>query len=209
MIKCPTIGCISGTSGAGKTSILLRMMKERDFIFDKPIHRVLFCYKIWQPIYDEFQKLFGQRINFVQGLPSQDHIDFLTETRDHSFLITDDMCKDVGASELITSVHQVQSHHRNMSYVNLSHNLFTKSKYSRDQSLCVHFILVMRSPRDLSQLSFLSKQIFPQYSRAIVEAYLQQMDNTDLSHPYLLINLSPGTDRKHMLLANIFEGGGA
>lgn len=206
MIKCPTIGVISGTTGSGKTSILLKMLEQRDFMFDKPIERVLFCYKIWQPIYEKFRDLFDQRIDFKEGLPVQEDIDFLTEGSHHSLLITDDMCKQVGASELITSIHQVQSHHRSMSYINISHNLFTKAKYSRDQSLCVHFVLVMRSPRDVSQIFYLSKQIFPEYSKAIVHAYNMQMENTDTSHPYLFINLSPGSDRRHTLLANIFEG---
>lgn len=206
MIKCPTIGVISGTSGSGKTSILLKMLQQKDHMFDRPIERVLFCYKIWQPIYEDFKKIFGQRITFKEDLPCQEDVDFLTEGGHHSMLITDDMCKAVGNSELITSIHQVQSHHRNCSYVNLSHNLFTKAKYARDQSLCVHFILVLRSPRDQSQLLHIGRQIFSNYSKAIVDAYAQVMDNSDMSHPYLFINLAPGNQRRHTLLVNIFEG---
>lgn len=206
MIKCPTIGVISGTSGSGKTCILLKMLQQKEYMFDKPIERVLLCYKIWQPIYEQFKQIFGQRISFKDNLPCQEDIDFLTEGSHHSLLITDDMCKAVGDSELITSVHQVQSHHRNMSYINISHNLFSKSKFSRDQSLCVHFILVLRSPRDQSQLLFLGRQTFPHYSKAIVQAYSEVMNKSDMSHPYLFINLSPGSDPKHTLLANIFEG---
>lgn len=206
MIRCPTLGVISGTTSSGKTTILLKMLQQREHIFDKPIERVLFCYKVWQPIYEKFRELFEQRIDFKIGLPVQEDIDFLTEGGHHSLLITDDMCKEVGGSDLITSIYQVQSHHKLMSYVNISHNLFTKAKYSRDQSLCVHFILVMRSPRDSSQLLYMGKQCFPEYSKAIVHAYNMQMENTECSHPYLLINLSPGTDRRHTLLANIFEG---
>lgn len=205
MIKCPTIGVISGSSGSGKTSILLKMLEERDFMFDMPIHRVLFCYTIWQPIYEKFRNLFDKRIEFKEGLPVREDIDFLTEGGQHTLLITDDMCKAVGGSELITCVHQVLSHHLCLSYINISHNLFTRNKYSRDQSLCVHFILVMRSKRDTSQLLHMGKQCFPEYSKAIVQAYTMQMENSDSSYPYLFINLSPGSDRKHTLLANIFK----
>ena len=206
MFRTPSIWSINGTSGSGKTTILLRICREREHLFDQKIKRVLFCYNIWQPIYDKIKDIFGKNITFKNGIPDQNDIDFLSEGGDHSLLFIDDLNKEVINSDFMTSIYQIQSHHKNITLLNVSHNIYQKGRYTRDQSLCIHYFIILNSPRDLSQLGSIGRQISPSKPNCVVEAYFDVMKNSDNKFPYILINIAPGSESsKYTLLTNIFK----
>src|SRR5258706_1291764 len=51
------------------------------------------------------------------------------------------------------------SHHRNVSVLYLTQNLFFKSKHSRTMSLNSHYIIVFKNPRDVTQIKTLAAQM--------------------------------------------------
>ena len=98
-------------------------------------------------------------------------------------------------SSLYTKIYTVLSHHMNLVPVALLHNIFRKEL--RTLSLNVHRLVLMKSPRDVSQISHLSRQCFPEKKNYLPSIYNHVMKYD--GYPYLVINFSPHSiDRGHI-----------
>jgi hypothetical protein len=93
------------------------------------------------------------------------------------------------------------SHHRNVSVVFITQNLFHKNKFVRTMNLNTHYIVMFRNPRDASQVAILARQMYPDNSQFVVEAY---EDATKEPYGYLLIDLKPDTDDRYRIRTKIF-----
>ena len=83
------------------------------------------------------------------------------------------------------------SHHKNISVMLLTQNIFHQSKNSRTINLNTHYMVIFKNVRDSSQITTnLGKQMYPgsvNYLRANYE------DATSKPYGYLLIDLKPDT----------------
>jgi len=64
------------------------------------------------------------------------------------------------------------SHHRNISVILITHNLFHPGSYSRDISLNAHYVVELKNVRDKKQFMYLSNQVYPEDSLRFYNAYL-------------------------------------
>ena len=78
----------------------------------------------------------------------------------------------------------------NTSCILLSQNLFYKSAIYRTASVNSHYIVVFKSPRDISQLAILARQMFPQNPKYLLSAYLEA---TKKGYGYLLLDFRQET----------------
>ena len=95
------------------------------------------------------------------------------------------------------------SHHKSVSVLFLTQNLFFKSKQTRTISLNSHYIVVFKNARDAMQISNLARQMYPGNSKFMVEAF---KDATSGPYGYLLIDMKPYTEEAYRLRTNIFPG---
>ena len=94
------------------------------------------------------------------------------------------------------------SHHKNVSIIFITQNLFHQKKNSRDISLNAHYIVAFKNPRDKLQFSHLSRQIFPGQQNYALEAFA---DATHKPHGYLFVDLKQQTPDHMRFLTNIFQ----
>jgi hypothetical protein len=97
------------------------------------------------------------------------------------------------------------SHHRDVSVVFVTQNLFHRNRFVRTMNLNTHYLVLFKNPRDASQVSVLARQMYPGKSKFVVEAY---KDATKNPFGYLLIDLRPETDESYRLRTNIFPDDG-
>jgi len=102
-------------------------------------------------------------------------------------------------SQIFTKV----SHHKSLSVLYLTQNLFYKTKQNRTMSLNAHYLVLFKNPRDMTQISHLAAQMYPGKSKYMIESY---RDATSVPFSYLLIDLKPDTEEKMRLRSNIFPG---
>jgi len=81
-------------------------------------------------------------------------------------LLTDDYSKQV--CELLTR----GSHHRNISVILITQNLFHQGRFCRDISLNGHYIVPLKNVRDNKQFMYLASQVYPEGSLGLYNAYL-------------------------------------
>ena len=56
-------------SGSGKTTWLCTLIRHKNEMFDSPRTKILYFYRIWQPLFEEMEK---EGVQFLQGLPNED-----------------------------------------------------------------------------------------------------------------------------------------
>jgi len=92
-------------------------------------------------------------------------------------------------------------HHRNVSVVFLTQNLFYKNKHMRTISLNAHYLVLFKNPRDAGQFSILARQ--PSGFKFVEEAY---RDATERPFGYLFVDFKPHQDERYRLRTNVFPG---
>jgi len=101
----------------------------------------------------------------------------------------------------VSQIFTRESHHKNISAVYLTQNIFHKSKQNRTMSLNAHYLVLFKNVRDATQISHLAAQMYPGKSKFLIDAY---RDATSAPFTYLFIDLKPDTDDKIRVRSNIF-----
>jgi hypothetical protein len=173
---------VSGPTGSGKTSLVVDLIKDfkNTMTINKDQIRVLYCYSVWQPLYD---------VKYSPDVEVIYHLGFCQDFLDHKpdLIVVDDLMlelsKDKGLVELFTRT----SHHNNVSIMFLTQNLFFQSKEMRTISLNCHYIILLKNPRDKLQVMTLGRQIFP-----FATAFFNQTYEESVKEPYshLIIDMT-------------------
>lgn len=190
--KHPFTGIIAGPTGSGKSVFTFKFISEVDSMISPPPEKIIYCYGEYQPMFNEYP-----HVTFSEGLPDLAQFD----GKERTLLILDDLMSETNDS--VSNIFTKVSHHRNVSVLYLSQNLFYKSKQNRTISLNAHYIVLFKNPRDALQVATLARQMYPGQSKFLVEAF---KDATEKPFGYLLLDLKPDTEEKYRIRTNIFPG---
>ena len=127
----------------------------------------MYCYGEYQAVFNDYPDVI-----FHEGLPDISQFD----GRDRILLILDDLMSETNDS--VSNIFTKVSHHRNVSVMYLSQNLFYKSKQTRTMSLNAHYIVLFKNPRDAMQVSTLARQMYPGQNKFLVEAFKNATEKT-------------------------------
>jgi hypothetical protein len=188
--KHPFTAIISGPTASGKTIFTMQFISEASNMITPPPEKIMYCYGEYQPIFNGYPNVI-----FNEGLPDIAQFD----GKERTLLILDDLMSETNdsVSNLFTKV----SHHRNVSVLYLTQNLFFKSKHSRTMSLNAHYIVLFKNPRDALQVATLARQMYPGRSGFLVEAF---KDATEKPFGYILLDLKPDTGEQFRIRTQIF-----
>lgn len=198
----PFAAIISGPSGCGKSTFVKRFLAQLDRMCTVRFARVLLYYGEWQEAYGELSNSVNVNVEFHEGLPQSS--DFSLDPENAKLVIVDDLMREAGASggSSIVDLFTKGSHHRNLSVMFLTQNLFHQGPGQRSVSLNAHYILAFKSPRDRSQIYHLARQVYPEDPRVVQEAYFDSTTNTP--YGYLLLDLKQTTPENCRLRSCIF-----
>lgn len=170
---------------------------------DISFKRVLFYYAEWQDAYRQLQCAFAKKegnvIEFREGLPQTD--DYSHDPLTPKLVIIDDLMRESSSCNVIVDLFTKGSHHKNLSVILITQNLFHQGRGQRDISLNSNYIVVFKNPRDRAQIRHLARQVYPADPKFLEEAYF---DATSQPHGYLLLDLKQSTPDKYRFRTNIF-----
>lgn len=190
---------IAGSSGSGKTVWVSRFLKHSREVCSVAFDRILVYFAEWQASYStDFRVPRGPEVEFREGLPDPSHYSHDPEKK--KLLVLDDLMRE-SCNEVVSDLFSRGSHHKNLSVLYLTQNLFHQGKFSRDISLNAKYIVLFKSPRDRSQIRHLAQQVYPEDTRFVQEAYKHA---TALPHTYLFLDLSQSTPDELRFRACIF-----
>ena len=186
--KHPSNTLVVGMTGSGKTQLMFRIIKNFRLLFsnlNKNELKVLWCYGQWNNLIG-LQLNQNIKINYNEGIPN----DELIENFKPDCIIIDDLLNEMNSKRDFENIFIKKSHHLNISVFFLVQNLFYNSKSMRTISLNCHYIILMKNPRDKSQIMNLGRQIYPENLKFLIESY---NNATEKAFGYILIDLSPKT----------------
>ncbi len=187
LFKRPFCMMVAGPSQCGKTWFVKELLEFDEMrILPKP-KRIIYCYKAWQNNFENLKKTIPT-IEFYEGIQE----DILTSiiSSDEALVILDDLMQECVDNKLILDLFTVHSHHKNISPIFLTQNLYCKGKHSRSLSLNTHYLVLFKNPRDRTQIRTLGCQIYPEKFKAFLEAF-----NIASDKPYgnLIVDLKQNT----------------
>lgn len=141
----PANALLVGGSGTGKTTLMIKIVKNRDEMFDTKFVEVVWHYMEWQKCYQELAES-DSRVRFVEGIPT---LDQFPPNEGAKLLICDDFMDSLKNPEFLQFAIK-GSHHRNLSFWLLSQCIFPKNM--REISLQAHYCILMKTCRDLAQV---------------------------------------------------------
>jgi len=127
--------------------------------------------------------------------------DFGSANGESCLVILEDLLTDDGYSKQVYELFTRGSHHRNISVILITQNLFHQGRYCRDISLNDHYIEALKIVRDKKQLMYLTGQVYPEDSLGLYNAYLNATQKT---YGYLLLDLALSTNDGLSFRTNIF-----
>ena len=160
---------------------------------DTNFARIILYYSEWQNNYLDY----GKNVEFHEGLPQNQ--DFANDSRP-KLVIIDDLMRD-SSSGAIVDLFTKGSHHKNISVIFISQNLFHQGRHSRDISLNSSYIVIFKNPRDKAQIQHLSRQVYPENPKFLQEAY---HNACSVPHGYILLDLKQSTSEECRVRSNIF-----
>ena len=182
----PFTAVIAGPTQCGKTQFVMKLIRHANDVINPPPKKIVYCYGSWQ---DAFEGL--SFVEFIEGLPDK------AQMIDGTLMIIDDLMSE--ADQRVTDIFTKHSHHAGVSVVFITQNFFHKNM--RTVTLNCHYLALFKSPRDVSQIQHLAKQMYPGKSKFLSEAF---RDATAIPYGYLLIDLKPDTPDKYRVRTNVF-----
>ena len=197
--KHPFSMVASGPSGSGK-SVWTKKLLLSSLIQPSP-ERIIWCYGQWQPLYDNIRKRIP-RIEFVNGKPDHLNDQHYINVGKRNLLVFDDLMTEAKCDQRNADLFTKGSHHRNISVVYLTQNLFPEGKACRDIILNTQYMVLFNNPIDRQQVSTLSRRIYPSTSGVFIKRFERA---TTYPYGHLVIDLKSDTPEKDRLHTEIFD----
>lgn len=189
--KTPMSMILSGCSQSGKTTFVVKLLQFKTQMFDKPIDKIYICYSEYQPLYNAIPGVI-----LHEGVIDINDIDSSL----NNLVIFDDLMHEF--DERFSKMATKYAHHRQCSMIFITQNLFPRGNtHFRTMSLNANYLVLFKSPRDISQIGVLARQLYLGKSKYMLEAY---KDATSKPNSYLLVDLTQDVDERLRLRARVF-----
>jgi len=184
---------VVGCSGSGKTTTVLRIVKER--LVDPMPTKIFYMYGAYQKEFDVWQNSKSMpKITFVEGLD----LDVIDQHAEPKLLIIDDLILDLDrqlAQHFIAG-----SSHKNTTTIFMSHSLFLNNELYRLISNNSQYIILMKNKRNISQVSTLGRQILGPRQDLLLAAYKYTKP-----FGFVLLSFHPLVPEELLVTADFFE----
>lgn len=161
---------VAGPSCCGKTTFITLLVNNLNKLVSPSIEKIIWCNSEINAIPKNLE---FENIEYQSGLP-----DNFQNNNQCNLIILDDLMLDA-YGEKICELFTKGSHHRNLSIILVTQNIFHQGKFCRDISLNCKYLVLFRNPRDKTQILHLARQIFPENAKEF-----QKVFNEATSTPY-------------------------
>jgi len=152
--KHPFSCIVSGPSVSGKTSFFLRLLQNFDaFCTERGFGGgIIWCYSEKTAVPTRQQ--LPSNTTYHKGVPEN----FDGDGGKSCLVILDNLLNDV-YSKQVCDLFTRGSHHRNISVILITQNLFLQGRYSRHISLNAHYLIALKNVRQKKQFMYLANHV--------------------------------------------------
>ena len=191
---------VIGSSGTGKTSLILKIIDQIEHVMDFVPTKILYVYGCYQPAFEKFPQ-----VTFYDGW---DHPGLeLSNLPTDSLLVCDDSVDLHPDKKFFVSFYTRESHHLRVSIITIFHNVFSKVLPDmRTLNMNTMYTILTASKRCFDQIDCLARQVFKSDSKAMIECYRRICEDQEWG--YLVLDLHPKSNSMCKLQTNIFKEDG-
>jgi hypothetical protein len=200
--KHPFTCIVAGPTGRGKTSFCIKLLRKLDTLCTESGFKggIIWCFSEATAVPREQLSRLERTIQYQEGLPE----DFSNDQGELSLIVLDDLLNEVYGKE-VCDLFTKGSHHRNISVLHLTQNIFHQGSQCRDISLNAKYLVLLKNVRDKNQFLYLARQAHPEGSQSLYESY---RDATTQPHGYLILDFAQDTDDRLRFRTNVFPDEG-
>lgn len=193
---------LAGPTNSGKTRWVNRLLSHQ--MFTEKMESIHYFYGVYDKFYTEMKNSshITAPIFFKKGLPSVEDIDHIANGKFH-VIVLDDLMDEIVKSVDMLQLFTKYCHHKNISAIFISQNIFQPGKYSRTISINCHVIVLFANKRDESQITTFARQIYPHNVKKFLEVYSTMMKE---KYAYIVIDCTPAHPRQIKIRGDIFPG---
>ena len=207
--RTPACIIVSGPSCSGKTFFLKKLLSEKENLrklFKKPVTRIVWYYKIWQPDYEELQRK-NPVIEFYQNVLKEGISKHFPDPHPQDsigIVVLDDLMKEGSGDSKVLDIFTKESHHLNITCFMILQNIFFQGKYSVNIKRNATYIILFLNCCNRRSRKNLLLEIFDKKHAAKVDMWLQKLGD---NRPYssVLIDYHTLTNGRHRIRANILD----
>ena len=118
-----------------------------------------------------------------------------------NLIIFDDLMTEAKCDQRIADLFTKGSHHRNISIVYLTQNVFPQGRACRDIALNTQYLVLFNNPIDRQQVATLARRIYPSTCATFMRKF---EDATARPYGYLVLDLKSSTSEQDKLQTDIF-----
>ena len=199
MIRHLSSVIVAAPSGSGKTVLVERLLQEKK-VFQSPPKKIVYAYDRWQPRFDRMKR---DGIQFYQGIPDTDQLSQWFPKG--GVLVLDDLMAEGGQDKRVLDLFTKDSHHRNITVLFLTQDLFPPGKFAKTINRNAHYIIAFKNPRDKTGIRNILMQMYPERWRRVLE-----LNNRITSRPfgYLFLDVHPALDDRFRLWSHLIQAEG-
>ena len=138
----------------------------------------------------------------MNGIPDHLNDQHYIDVSKRNVLVFDDLMTEAKCDQRIADLFIKGSHHRNISVVYLTQNLFPQGKACRDIILNTQYMVLFNNPIDRQQVATLARRIYPSTSSVFMKRFERA---TSYPYGHLVIDLKSDTPEKDRLHTEIFD----
>lgn len=193
-VNHPATMLVCGGTGSGKSVFTRALISNHKLTFNglTKTPKVLWCYGIYQNSFAT--SIPNTASKFHEGLVDEDQLKQLRP----DILVIDDMMTEKANDAFVHNLFTKISHHMSITVIFITQNMYEKGQCKMKRN--AHYLVMMRSPSDKSQILTLARQLYPGGSRFFIEAY---NDATSRKFGYLFIDVSPSSEEQTRLQTDI------
>ena len=185
--------------GSEKTILVRRILKNYKNCIDISTSGKLVV--VW--CYGQYQELYREPIDNVE-IQYYDHLISKTEILKikPDLVVIDDLMYELGNNNELSTLFTRGCHHHNISIIYIVQNLFYQGNQMRNISLNCHYLIIMKSFRNKSQIKQLEYQLFGEKTKAFQKIFDEA---TRLPFSYLIIDMKSDTPDEYRFKSRITE----
>lgn len=164
----PLTMTVNGPSDSGKTSFVLKLLRDRQHTLHgpNPLRQFFWCVPedaaVPAAILDH-----RPPFRIIRGVPALELIP------PHSLVVLDDLGGEAQTKEM-RDLFTIHSHHKDISVILIQHNVFPKSPVARDIALSTKYTVFLKQPRSpASFLHFTTQSLGKGAAHKLYQCYLE------------------------------------
>jgi len=170
--KYPFTSIVSGPTGSGKWTFCISLLQNRKLLCTEQEFNggIFWCFGDRTAVPDRSLSELNNTIRVHKGVPEN----FENKNGKPCLIILDDLL-DVAYSKEVCNLFTKGSHHRNISVILITQNLFHQANYCREISLNAKYLVLLKNVRDNQKFMCLARQV------QLYKVYLEAIKNLDFA----------------------------